>query len=343
MDIQTPPSANADMQNLINGFHVARALYIAARLQLPDLVKGGASDCRTLAALTSTDAPSLYRVMRVLVSAGVFEMDEHGKVTLNPLASTFISDAPGSLRSWAISQIGDDPHKAWGDLMYSVQSGGVAFEHAFGNDCWTYRATHPQSARDFDEGMASFVNTHNEALVTRYPFGNIRKIVDVGGGDGMLLVSLLAAYPAMTGVLFEQPRVLDSARRRIGADGFAARCEVLGGDMFESLPTGGDAYLLSRVLHNWNDERAIAILQNCRKAMAPEAKLLLVERVIPARIENSEAMRVLVVSDLHMMVMNGGRERTEAQYRELFAAAGLNLTRVVPTGGAMSVIEGALS
>ncbi len=331
------------MLNLINGFQVARALYIAARLRLADWVNGGASDCTALAAHTQTDAPSLFRVMRVLVSAGVFEMDEHGGVTMNPLAQTLLSDAPGSLRAWAVSQIGDDPYKAWGDLMYSVQTGGVAFERAFGGDCWTYRAQHPQSAQDFDEGMASFVSTHNEALLASYPFASVRKLVDIGGGDGALLATLLAANPGLRGVLFEQPRVLDRARQRLAAQGLAARCDVVAGDMFDAIPEGADAYLLSRVLHDWTDERAIAILKNCRRAMlstGTAAKLLVVERVIPARIEQSAAMRVLVVSDLHMMVMNGGRERTEAQYGALFAAAGLKLTRVAPAGTAMSVIEG---
>ena len=331
------------MLNLINGFHVARALYVAARLELADRAKGGASSCKELAALTGTDAPSLYRVMRVLVSAGVFEMDEHGRISLNPLAETLLQDAPVPLRGWAISQIGDDPYRAWGDLMHSVRTGGVAFDHAFGSDCWTWRAQHPATAKDFDEGMASFVSTHNEALIHSYPFGEFGKIIDVGGGDGMLLSTLLTAHPAMQGVLFEQPRVIEKATQRMAANGLAARCAVVAGDMFESVPAGGDAYILSRVLHDWNDERAIAILRNCRRSMAPGGKVLLVERIIPARIENSEAMRVLVVSDLHMMVMNGGRERTEAQYRELFAAAGLNLTRVISTGGAMSVIEGMIA
>lgn len=331
------------MLNLINGFHVARALYVAARLELADRVKGGASSCKELAALTGADAPSLYRVMRVLVSAGVFEMDEHECILLNPLAETLLKDATVPLRGWAISQIGDDPYKAWGDLMHSVRTGGVAFDHAFGTDCWTWRAQHPASAKDFDEGMASFTGAHDAAVIASYPFAAAGNIVDVGGGDGKLIAALLAVHPAMHGVLFEQPRVIERARQRMVTEGLAARCEVVAGDMFETIPSGGDVYILSRVLHDWNDERAIAILRNCRRAMSPAAKLLLVERIIPARIENSEAMRVLVVSDLHMMVMNGGRERTEAQYRELFAAAGLNLTRVISTGGAMSVIEGMIA
>lgn len=333
-------SSNAAILNLINGFHVARALYIAARLQLPDLVKGGTSDCKALAALTNTDAPSLYRIMRVLVSAGVFEMDDRDRVSSNPLAETLLKDASGSLRSWAISQLGDDPYKAWGDLMYGVRTGGIAFEHVFGCDSWTYRAAHPESAKDFDDGMASFVGAHNKAVVASYPFTAIRNVVDIGGGDGTLIATLLAAYSAMKGLLFEQPRVIERARQRIADEGLSARCEVMAGDMFKSIPPGADAYLLSRVIHNWDDEHAIAILRNCQRAMEPAAKLLLVERVIPARIEESAATRVLVVSDLHMMVMNGGRERTEAQYRALFEAAGLGLTRVIPTGTAMSVIEG---
>lgn len=340
MNIHSAFPAKATMLSLITGFHVARALYIAARLQLADLVSGGTSACKDLAALTGTDASSLYRVVRVLVSAGVFEMDEHERVSLNPLAETLLSDAPGSMRGWAISQIGDDPYKAWDELMYSVRTGGVAFEHVFGCDSWTYRAQHPESAKDFDEGMASFVGAHTEAVLAGYPFATVRKIVDVGGGDGKLIATLLAAHPAMRGVLYEQPRVIERATRRIADEGLAARCEVVAGDMFESIPPGGDAYVLSRVLHSWDDERAIAIMRNCRRVMAPEAKLLVLERVIPSRIENSAAMRALAVSDLHMMVMNGGRERTEAQYRALLAAAGLSLMRVVPTAGAMSVIEG---
>lgn len=333
-------SPNAAVLNLINGFHVARALYVAARLQLPDLVKGGSSDCKVLAALTNTDAPSLYRVIRVLVSAGVFEMDEHDRVSSNPVAEKLLKDASGSLRSWAISQLGDDPYKAWGDVMYGVRTGGIAFEHVFGCDSWTYRAAHPESAKDFDDGMASFVGTYNKAVVASYPFGTARNVVDIGGGDGKFIATLLDAYSAMKGLLFEQPRVIERARKRIADEGLAARCEVMEGDMFQSIPPGADTYLLSRVIHNWNDERAIAILRNCRRAMEPSAKLLLVERVIPARIEESAATRALVVSDLHMMVMNGGRERTEAQYRALFEAADLGLTRVIPTGTAMSVVEG---
>ena len=341
MNAHSAAPANANMLNLINGFHVARVLYVAAKLQIADLVKDGSRACKDLAAQTGADAPSLYRVMRVLVSAGVFDMDEQERVSLNPLAETLLNDAPGSLRGWAVSQLGDDTCKAWNELLYSVRTGGIAFEHVMGCDTWTYRATHPDSAKDFDEGMASFINAHNAAVAANYPFAGLRKVVDVGGGDGTLLCTLLAANPAMQGVLFEQPRVLEKAKQRIAAEGLATRCKIVAGDMFEAIPPGGDVYILSRVLHDWDDQRAIAILKNCRKAMAPEAKLLLVERVIPPRIENSEAMRVLVVSDLHMMVMNGGRERTEAQYGELFAAAGLNLTRVISTGGAMSVVEAA--
>jgi hypothetical protein len=343
MNDQPAFPARATMLSLISGFHVARALYIAARLQLADLVGGGTSACKDLAALTGTDASSLHRVVRVLVSAGVFEMDGRERLSLNPLAETLLSDAPGSLRGWAIAQLGDDPYRAWGDLMYGVRTGGIAFEHVFGCDLWTYRAGHPESAKDFDEGMASIVGAHSEAVLASYSFARVRKIVDVGGGDGRLITKLLAANQAAQGVLFEQLRVVERARQRIAEAGLATRCEVLAGDMFDSIPPGGDAYLLSRVIHNWSDERAVAILRNCRRAMAPAAKVLLVERIIPSRIEDSAETRALAVSDLHMMIMSGGRERTEAQYRGLFAAADLDLTRVVPTGSGMNIIEGAPS
>jgi O-methyltransferase domain/Dimerisation domain len=339
VDTHTALPANASMLNLINGFHVARVLYVAAKLHIADLVKDGPRACTDLAAQTGVDAPSLYRVMRVLVSAGVFEMDAEERVSLNPLAQTLLDDAPDSLRGWAVSQLGDDTCKAWNELLYSVRTGGIAFEHVMGCDTWTYRASHPDSAKDFDEGMASFIGAHNKAVVARYPFAGLRKIVDIGGGDGTLLCTLLGANPHMSGLLFEQPRVLEKARQHIAAQAMATRCGIVTGDMFDAVPPGADAYILSRVLHDWDDERSLAILRNCRRAMTPASKLLLVERVIPARVEHSAAMRVLVVSDLHMMVMNGGRERTEAQYRALLAAAGLTLTRVIDTGGAMSVIE----
>jgi SAM-dependent methyltransferase len=171
----------------------------------------------------------------------------------------------------------------------------------------------------------------------------LKSVVDIGGGEGKLLTALLAANPHMKGVLFEQARVIEKARNRIAVAGMAARCDAVAGDFFAAIPRGGDAYILSRVLHDWEDARAMEILQNCRAAMAPGARLLLIERVVPARIKPTPAMRAIAASDVHMMVMNGGQERTEAHYRALLEAAGLTLTRIVPAGSVMSVVEARLA
>ncbi len=331
------------MLDLISSFHVSRALYIASRLKLADLVHDGAVTSTELAARTNKDAKSLYRVIRLLASAGVFAIDADERISLTPLSETLLSDAQGSLGAWAISQIGDDPFRAWGGLMHSVSTGEVAFDHVYGQDCWQYRAEHPDSARDFDEGMVGFISTHDNAVIASYPFAELKSVVDIGGGEGKLLTALLAANPHMKGVLFEQARVIEKARRRIAAAAMASRCEAVAGDFFAAIPRGGDAYILSRVLHDWEDARAMEILQNCRAAMAPGARLLLIERVVPARIEPTPAMRAIAASDVHMMVMNGGQERTEAHYRALLEAAGLTLTRIVPAGSVMSVVEARLA
>lgn len=331
------------MLGLISGLHVSRALYVAARLKLADLVHDGVDNCAQLAARTNTDAASLYRVVRVLASAGVFALDAQDRLALTPLSETFLSDAPGSLGAWAISQIGDDPFRAWGGLMHSVRTGEVAFDHVFGCNCWQYRAEHPESAKDFDEGMVSFIGTHDAAVIKSYPFAELNTVVDIGGGEGKLITALLAANPHMKGVLFEQARVIEKARARVADAGLSARCELAAGNFFEAIPRGGDAYVLSRIIHDWHDERAITILRNCRAAMSPGARVLLVERVVPASMEPSPAMRAIAVSDLHMMVMNGGQERSAAQYRALLEAAGLTFTRVVPASDVMSIVEAKLA
>ena len=339
MDNQTSNAAHTTMLGLIGGFHISRALYIAARLKLADLVKEGPKSCAELAQRTDTHAGSLHRIVRVLASAGVFALDEQEQVSLTPLSETLLSDAPGTLAAWAISQIGDDPYRAWGGLMHSVRTGGVAFEQVYGCNCWQYRAEHPESARDFDEGMVSFISTHDEAVIASYPFAELQTVVDVGGGEGRLLAALLQAHPSMHGVLVEQARVIDKARPRIASAALTSRCKLVAGDFFGGIPRGGDAYILSRVLHDWHDDKAIDILRNCRAAMSPAARLLIIERVVPKRIEPTAAVRAIVVSDLHMMVMNGGRERTEMQFRGLLDAAGLKLRRVLPAGTVMSIIE----
>jgi hypothetical protein len=325
------------MLQLIAGFWVSRALYIAAKLGIADLLKGGPKNSEELAQATGMHLPSLYRVLRALASVGVFAEDGHGRFTLTPLAATLRTDVPGSLRAFAIAELGEDHYPAWGEVLHSIKTGEIAFDHLFGMDVWQYRAQHPEEGRIFDEAMASFSSVVNAAIVDSYDFSSLGTIVDVGGGDGSLIASILQANPGMKGVLFDLPHVVAGARRRIEAEGLAERCEVVAGDAFTSVPSGGDAYLLKWIIHDWDDERSVAILKNCHRAMAAHGKLLLVEAVIPHG--NTPSFHKFM--DLNMLVMTGGRERSEAEYRVLLEAAGFRLTRVILTQSEMSVIEGA--
>ena len=333
-----PPPSGVMLQ-LIASFWVSRALYIAAKLGIADLLTAGPQESTALAAATGTHAPSLRRVLRALASVGVFAEDEQGRFALTPLGTTLQTDAPGSLRAWATVQLGEDHYQAWGELLHSVQTGEIAFDHLFGLDVWQYRAQHPAHAQLFDAAMANMIGVFTAAVLASYPFATFGKVVDVGGGDGSLLVHLLQAHPQMQGVLFDLPHVAAKAQQRLTEAGLGGRCEILAGDAFTAVPRGGDAYILSRVIHDWDDERSVAILTNCHHAMAVQSKLLLIERVLPSRVAPSSMAQALVLSDLNMMVMNGGRERTEAEYQTLCAAAGLRLTQIIPTPSPMSVIE----
>ena len=336
--MNTPPPAVAMLQ-LIEGFWVSRALYIVAKLGIADLLGDGPKDSKELGKATGTYAPSLYRVLRALTSVGVFTEEEQGRFALTPLAATLRTGVPGSLRDWAVMQLGEEHYQAWGAVMHSVQTGEMAFDHVFGMGVWQYRAQHPDHAKTFDAAMANFVGTINKTVLTSYDFSPFGLVVDVGGGDGSLLAALLQVHPGMRGVLFDLPHVAEGAKKRLAAAGLAERCEVVAGDVFASVPDGGDAYVLSRVIHDWEDISALAILKNCHHVMTPKGKLLLIERVLPSRVESSGAHQALVLTDLNMMVMNGGRERTATEYTALLEAAAFRLIQIIPTQSAMSVIE----
>ena len=328
-----PPVA---MLQMIAGFWVSRAIYIAAKLGIADLLKDGAKNSEALAQATGLHAPSLYRVLRALASVGVFAEDEQGRFALTPLAATLRTDVPGSLRAFAIAELGEDHYPAWGEVLHSVKTGEIAFDHLFGMDVWQYRAQHPEDGKIFDEAMASFSSVVNATVVASYDFSSIGKIVDVGGGDGSLIASILQANPGMKGVLFDLPHVIVGARRRIEAEGLAERCDVVAGDAFASVPSGGDAYLLKWIIHDWDDARSVTLLKSCHRAMAKNGKLLVVEAIIPS--DDTPSFHKFM--DLNMLVMTGGCERTEAEYQTLLEAAGFRLVGIIPTQSEMRVIEG---
>jgi hypothetical protein len=328
-----PPQAV--MLQMISGFWLSRAIYIAAKLGLADLVKEQPKSAEELAQATSAHAPSLYRVLRALASVGIFAEDEAQRFHSTPLAATLQNDIPGSLRFIAMTELGEEHYPAWEHALYSVKTGEIAFNHRFGMPVWEFFAVNPENARIFDNAMAHLTTSLNEEILSGYDFSSFSKTVDVAGGQGSLLVGILNAHPTMQGVLYDLPHVIEKAKQRISEDGLAYRCEAIAGDIFQSVPEGGDAYVLKWIIHDWNDEQSGTILKNCRQAMAADAKLLLIESVIPSGNEPSFAKFM----DLNMLVMTAGRERTESQYRELLMAAGFELTRIVPTPSSLCVME----
>ncbi len=330
---QAPPPVV--MLQMISGFWVSRLIYTAARLGLADEVKDGPKTAEELAAATNTHAPSLYRLLRGLASVGIFAEDGDNRFTMTPLAGTLQSDAPGSMRSFAISELGLDHYQAWGDLMHSITTGETAFEKTYDMKVWDFYARNPENGGFFIDAMNNLTKAENAAVVGSYDFSSTRNLVDVAGGDGSLLIDILKANPSIHCTLFEEAHVLEEAKQKMKAAGQAERCQYISGDFFQSVPPGGDTYILKWILHDWDDERSRKILENCRKAMPENSKLLVIEITIPSG--NEPCFGKLV--DLNMLVMTGGRERSEKEFRSLLEASGFKITTIVPTKSPKSIIE----
>jgi hypothetical protein len=335
---QAPSPAEA-LAHLVYLFRISRAAQVAAKLGLAGLMRDGPRAPADLAAETGTDPNALRRLLRALAGFGVFAEDAAGRFGLTSLAEPLRSDAPGgSLRDFAILLGEPESWRAWGALEHSVRTGRPAFEHVFGRPLFDYLAANPEPARLFDAAMASRSAQEAATFVAAYDLSDLEgTVVDVGGGRGTLLAAVLRANPALGGVLFDLPHVAEAAREALAAAGLAARCRIETGDFFERVPAGGAVYLLHRVIHDWDDARAGRILAHCRAAMPPRGgRLLLLEAVVPPG--NTPHMAKLL--DLLMLVWPGGRERDEAEYRALLAAAGFALAQIVPTASpAVSVIE----
>jgi SAM-dependent methyltransferase len=331
-----PPLA---LFGMVTGYYVSRAIYVIAKLGIADHLSEGPRRIDDLAAATGTHAPSLMRVLRLLTSIGVFTEDADSRFALTPIGACLRAGVPGSMRATALL-LGGITQQAWGDLQHSVETGEPAFRRVFGMDSFDYMAQHSDEAANFDAAMAELTEHLATAVVAAYDFSPFRRVVDVGGGTGALLAGVLKANSRLAGVLFELPHVAERAIMQVRKLGLASRCEIVGGDFFKSVPGGGDAYLLKHVIHNWNDDRAVEILKNCRRAMRAKAKLLVLESVYPLRIDQSDESRVAAANDVNFLVCTGGRERSQAEFGRLYEAAGFRLTRILPTQTPVKVIEG---
>jgi hypothetical protein len=331
---QQNQDAQIQMLQIISGFWISRAVYVIAKLGIPDLLKPGPKTADELAATTNMYAPSLFRILRTLASVGVLSSD-NGRFALTPLSETLVTDAPGSVRWFAVSELGQEHYPAWGNLMHSVKTGEIAFDHFFGMDAWKYFQQNPEDAEVFNNSMSAMTAATNEAILSLYDFSGFTKIVDLGGGHGGLITSILKANPQLKGVLFDAPAVIEGARSKIEAAGLADRCETIAGDFFKSVPTGGDAYIMKWIIHDWNDELATTILKNCRNQIPANGKLILVDCVVPETDEPHFSKFI----DLNMLVMTGGKERTAREFEKLLEGAGFRLSRVIPTDLPTSIVE----
>ncbi len=320
---------------LIGGFWMSRAISAAASLGLADSLKEGPRSLTELAQQTGTHAPSLYRLLRTLTSVGIFQQDSPDQFRTSALGSMLEADSPGSVRALAVGQLGSEHYRAWGELLYSLKTGAPAFQKVFGMSVWEYYRQNPESAATFQEVMATLTAIVHSAVLGAADLSDISVIVEVGGGHGDLLMSLLGRYTEAHGILLDLPDQAEAAAERIAAGGLADRCQVVGGDFMKSVPEGGDLYLIKWVLHDWDDDACLKILRNCFSAMQPNTRLWLIESVIP----ESSAPAVSKLLDLNMLVITGGRERTVAEYRALIEQAGFSFGRLIHTKTLVSIIE----
>jgi len=336
----TAPDPSIELMRLVTGAWAARLVHTAVELGIADHLADGPRGVDFLAAQTRAHAQSLARLLRALTAIGVLHETEERLYSLTTLGVTLRSNVPGSMRAWVLLAFSDDQGTAWEALSHAVRTGELAFRHIFGTDMWTRLAERPDAARLFDEAMQSLTQGANGRLITNYPFEKFDWIVDVGGGNGSLLMPVLERHPAMRATIFDLPHVADAARSRIAAAGLSDRCEAAGGDAFVAVPAGADAYVLKGVIHDWEDKEAIAILRTCRAAMSDGSKLILIERILPEQIDPDDALtRAKFIHDINMMVNPGGRERTEAEFRNLLSQAGLRLACVLAMPGPLAVME----
>jgi SAM-dependent methyltransferase len=328
-----------ELFRLLAGYRVSQALYVAATLGVADHLKTGPKGSDELAQATGTHPGALYRLLRFLAGVGLFREVAPRRFALTELGAGLRADVPGSIRPFLLMILDEVHWPAWGQLLHSVTTGETAFAHVHGAGFFDFLARHPESAATFQRAMTSNVAQSGTAITRAYDFSGIGRLVDVGGGHGLLLATILRTHPAMRGVLFDRPEVVAEAGAALEEAGVADRCEVVGGDFFADVPPGGDAYLMRQIVHDWDDAQAAVILANCRRALRPPGRLLVVERAVAA--DYRQALPELHL-DMEMLVNLGGLQRTDSEYAALFVAAGFRLSRIVPLGDAahFSVYEG---
>lgn len=315
------------LREAIFGFTRTQLVFVAAALRIPDLMFEGIDDAQSLAERAGVDADALRRVLRGLAAAGVLTEQDDARYGLTAAGEALRETAPGSLRPFALAA-GAEWYEVWAALLPAVRTGEVAFERVYGAPLFDWYAEHTEAGAAFNQRMVAATTGTAAAVVAAYDFSPHRTVIDLGGGLGVFLTAVLRAHPHLRGILFDRPPIAAEARRALDAAGIGTRCDVVGGDFFtDSLPTA-DGWIVSQILHDWDDERCLTILRGIRRAIPPDGRLLVVEAVLP---ERTTGPSVAVEHDLLMLTITGGRERTKAEYRTLFEAAGFTLDRTVAT------------
>lgn len=322
------------LKQMITGYWTSQAIYVAAKLELADKLARGPQSAEQLAAATSTHAESLYRMLRALASVGVFTQQADGRFINTPLSTPLQKNAADS--QWAMAvMMGEEHYTAWGQLLFSIQTGKGAFRQVFGDGVFDYLGKHPEQAKVFDAAMTSIHGAESALVLDAYDFSPFRTVADVGGGNGQVISAILKRHPQPHGILFDLPHVVDRAKPNLERAGLADRCQLVGGSFFEPLGIKADAIHLRHIIHDWDDEKCVTILKHCKAALNPGGKVLVVESVVPAGNEPGFVKWL----DLTMLTLPEGKERTAEEYRNLFAAAGLQLDRIVRTAGELDVLE----
>jgi len=328
-----PP--HAQLIQMATASWISAILHATARLGLADHLAAGPRSAVDLAGATGTHAPSLHRLMRTLASLGILAEQDAQRFALTPLGDALKTGAPGAARGTLLALCGPWFWHGWEEILYSLQTGKSGFEKAFGMPVFDYLGQHPADASYFSEAMVGFHGAEPPAVAEAYDFSPFKTVVDVGGATGNMLAAVLSRHAGPRGLLFDRPQVVLDAPALLEARGVEGRVTIEPGDFFETVPAGGDAYILSHIIHDWSEDQCLTILGHCRKAIKPDGRLLIVEMVLPG----GDAPHPGKVLDMVMLVFPGGQERTEAEYATLLGKAGFRLSRVVPTASAVSVVE----
>ncbi|ESA38720.1 o-demethylpuromycin o-methyltransferase [Leptolyngbya sp. Heron Island J] len=323
-----------DLLATLTGFWVSQSVYAAVELGIADLLKDGPKHVSEISAVTEADSGALYRLMRSLASVGLFTETKRECFEITSVGTCLQADHPNSLRTTALL-LGREQFNPWADIVYSIRTGKCAYKYRKGMSFFKHLEQDDNAATTFNEAMTDYIRNVGFFVAESYDFSRYSTIVDVGSGHGILSSSILDRNPKLKSILFDTPNVIESAKEYTSGDKTVGRLEFISGDFFESVPQGGDIYILSNIVHNWNDERSTKILRNCYDAMVENGRLLLVEVVLQAE----EQPLFCDFLDLHMLVMLGGKERTEDEYKNLISSSGFVLKSIIETNFYPSIIE----